>query len=253
MVRSNPPQTAASGASGASATPNTGMNTASPFGGMGGGGFGGASPLSGTGGGGFGGAGLGNMGALLDNPSVQALLGNEEFLTSMIENNPRIQRMMESNPELGRALRNPDAMREVMNAMRNPAAMQEMQRNADRALLSIENHPEGWRMLQSLYSDLDQLDEPLPSSDDTPSAPRPTQPDSPNPNNTALPNPWAPRGTSPSRSVSRMASSFAPSSPNRRSSHTLLLPFSYSHSPLTIYFDANPWFDFLLFVLDLKN
>jgi ubiquilin len=141
------------------------------------------------------------MSGLLENPAVQALLGDEQFMQSMLENNPQIQRMMQSNPEMGHMLRNPAVLREAMNAMRNPAAMQEMQRNADRAMMSIENHPEGWRMLQSMYH---QMDGPL-SDAGSASGGSSTEPDSSTtssstpattaPNTSALPNPWAPRGT----------------------------------------------------------
>ena len=143
---------------------------------------------------------LGDMSGLLDNPAVQALLGDEQFMQSMLENNPQIQRMMENNPEMGHVLRNPAVLREALNAMRSPAAMQEMQRNADRAMMSIENHPEGWRALQSMYRQMDgplseapafaETDAPSSTSSDSTSS---TTPASTTPNTTALPNPWAPR------------------------------------------------------------
>lgn len=148
-----------------------------------------------------------DMNAMMSNPAVQAMLGNEEFMRSMLENNPTIQRMAENNPELGHALRNPSVLRDMMNVMRNPAAMQEFQRNADRAMLGLENHPEGWRMLQSLYHQMDDnLGEPSTgrdsSSEDTSSASSnnasqssSNQPPPTTPNTDALPNPWAPRGT----------------------------------------------------------
>lgn len=224
LVRYRPPTTPASTtasaggayASGTSASqPQQGMpqspsassaslsGSHSPFGF---GGNGGAFGTSGGTGGMFGGL---DMNAMLDNPAVQALLSDENLMSSMIENHPQLRQMMESNPELGHALRNPALMREAMNAMRNPAAMQEMQRNADRALLSIENHPEGWRMLQSMYHQLDEpLSDPLGTrSSSTSNNESATQeannasstaarPEPTTPNSNALPNPWASRGTS---------------------------------------------------------
>lgn len=143
------------------------------------------------------------LAAMMDNPMVQAMLGDENMIQSMLENHPGLRRIAESNPEIGQALRNPQLMREMLQTMRNPAARAEMQRNADRALLSIENHPEGWRMLQSLYRQLDDpLDEAHASfsssgntaSDSSTTSTTPTRIDSATPNTTALPNPWAPRG-----------------------------------------------------------
>lgn len=201
LVRGRPPTAAPASPAASQPAPaatNTGMPT-SPFGGLGGafGGLGGSGSAPG-------GAGFGaNMGELMNNPMVQQLLQDETFMQNMLENNPRIQRLMESNPEMAAVLRNPELMRETMQAMRNPAAMQEMQRNADRALMTIENHPEGWRMLQSLYTQMEDPLDDIPSqlsqtssnnnsSSSTAQAPRP---ESASPNSAALPNPWAPRGT----------------------------------------------------------
>lgn len=222
LVRYRPPTTAAAPAattastggayaSGNAAQPQQGMpsSASSPFGGsrvgngsgLGAFGFGGNTGGLGANAGAnamFGGM---DMSAMLDNPAVQALLSNEDFMANMIENHPQLRQMMESNPEMGHAFRNPAMMREIMNAMRNPAAMQEMQRNADRALLQVENHPEGWRMLQSMYHQLDDpLSNPLGSlSDTTQTTPSTTttttQPEPTVPNTTALPNPWASGGT----------------------------------------------------------
>ena len=169
-------------------------------------GFGGNGGAFGSANGGAGGMFGGmDMNAMLESPAMQALLNDENLMNSMIENHPQLRQLMESNPEMGHALRNPALMREAMNAMRNPAAMQEMQRNADRALLSIENHPEGWRMLQSMYHQLDgPLSDPLGTISSTTTgndqsttqetSGTATRPEPATPNANALPNPWASRG-----------------------------------------------------------
>lgn len=198
LVRHRPPTSAPAAPAGTqpAANANTGMPT-SPFGGYNGaasGGFGGAGRPTVAG---FGGM---DVSAVLNNPFAQALMQDENFMQNMLENNPRIQRMLQNNPELATVLRNPELMRETMQAMRNPAAMAEMQRNADRALLSVENHPDGWRMLQRMYSDLEDPLADMPSEIDqfqqaAPSPSTPAQPESATPTASAIPNPWAPRGT----------------------------------------------------------
>lgn len=141
------------------------------------------------------------MSAMMDNPMMQALLNDETLMQNMIENSPQIRRLTESNPDMAAALRNPQVLRDAMQAMRNPAALAEMQRNADRALLTAENHPEGWRMLQSLHNAMGDPMDDIPSmnsssqSQSTTTTPTPSQPESASPNASALPNPWASRGT----------------------------------------------------------
>lgn len=147
----------------------------------------------------FGGMGGANMSALLDSPAVQSMLGDENFMQTMLENNPQIRQLTERNPEIAQALRNPAMLREAMNAMRSPAAFAEMQRNTDRAMLNIENHPEGYRLLEQLHRQMDSIndlsDMSSSSSGQDTAAQEPTRAPDVTQNSSALPNPWASRGT----------------------------------------------------------
>lgn len=123
---------------------------------------------------------------------MDSLLQNEDLLQELLENDPRIRRLTESNPELAHALRDPATLRQAAEAMRNPAMFREMQRNADRAMMNIESHPEGARLLRRLYGNIDESGSELEgfpqNSDVTPTTP-------PVPEDQPLPHLWAPRGT----------------------------------------------------------
>ncbi|KAH6581902.1 hypothetical protein BASA61_008790 [Batrachochytrium salamandrivorans] len=139
------------------------------------------------------------MAAIMNNPMMQAIFENPEFLQTMMQVDPRMRALTEENPELRAALSDPSTLREIGRGMRNPRLMQEMMRNQDRALSNIEAIPGGFNHLTSMYR---QLQEPMnagrtpdPSTDEAnrhmanilgaTSTTRAT-----GPNSQALPNPW---------------------------------------------------------------
>jgi hypothetical protein len=65
----------------------------------------------------------------LDNPIFNSLLGNPEFMSAMLESDPRISQMAEKNPEIRSLMRDPQFLRQTMKALRNPSARKEMMRN----------------------------------------------------------------------------------------------------------------------------
>ncbi|KAL7750236.1 hypothetical protein RI367_004409 [Sorochytrium milnesiophthora] len=88
----------------------------------------------------------------MNNPMMQALLDNPDFMRSILQMNPQFQRMAQENPEINHILNDPAHLRQMMQAMRNPSAMREMQRNQDRALANIEMLPGGMDALQRMYN-----------------------------------------------------------------------------------------------------
>ena len=93
-----------------------------------------------------------------NNPMVDALTSNPEFMRSMIMSNPQMQRIIDENPEIAQVINDPAYLRQMSEMMRNPRLMQEMMRNTDRALTNIENIPGGFNHLRRLYS---TVQEPL--------------------------------------------------------------------------------------------
>ncbi|KAJ3123949.1 hypothetical protein HK098_001538 [Nowakowskiella sp. JEL0407] len=139
------------------------------------------------------------------------MTANPEFMQSMLQADPRMQRLMETHPEVRHLLSDPQFMRQRMEEMMNPNMMNEAMRNQDRALSNIEAMPGGMNYLQQMYRSMHEpfaeSSDPDPSSDelnrrfaqqlglnlDT------TRP-SDSPNSEALPNPWARPNTTTSRS-----------------------------------------------------
>ncbi|XP_063001969.1 ubiquilin-4 [Elgaria multicarinata webbii] len=137
---------------------------------------------------------------IMENPLVQNMMSNPDFMRQMIMANPQMQQLMERNPEISHMLNNPELMRQTMELARNPAMMQEMMRNQDRALSNLESIPGGYNALRRMYTD---IQEPMFSaareqfgnnpfsaltgnSDSSNSQPLRTE------NREPLPNPWSP-------------------------------------------------------------
>ncbi|XP_007441317.1 ubiquilin-4, partial [Python bivittatus] len=137
---------------------------------------------------------------IMENPLVQSMMSNPDFMRQMIMANPQMQQLMERNPEITHMLNNPELMRQTMELARNPAMMQEMMRNQDRALSNLESVPGGYNALRRMYTDIQEPmfsaareqfgNNPfsaLAGSSDTPnSQPLRTE------NREPLPNPWNP-------------------------------------------------------------
>ncbi|XP_053134446.1 ubiquilin-4 [Hemicordylus capensis] len=144
---------------------------------------------------------------IMENPLVQSMMSNPDFMRQMIMANPQMQQLMERNPEISHMLNNPELMRQTMELARNPAMMQEMMRNQDRALSNLESIPGGYNALRRMYTD---IQEPMfsaareqfgnnpfsalaGSSDTSNAQPLRTE------NREPLPNPWSPSPTSQSQ------------------------------------------------------
>ncbi|XP_039224580.1 ubiquilin-4 [Crotalus tigris] len=137
---------------------------------------------------------------IMENPLVQSMMSNPDFMRRTITANPQMQQLMERNPEITHMLNNPELMRQTMELARNPAMMQEMMRNQDRALSNLESVPGGYSALRRMYTDIQEPmfsaareqfgNNPfsaLSGSSDTPnSQPLRTE------NREPLPNPWNP-------------------------------------------------------------
>ncbi|KAK4319445.1 hypothetical protein Pmani_009622 [Petrolisthes manimaculis] len=210
-------------------------HAANPFAGLGGmGGMGGMSGMGGLGG--LGGMGLGNpnfqelqqqmqremlsnpemMRQIMDNPFVQQLMNNPEYMRAIITSNPQMQQLMERNPEISHMLNNPDMLRQTMELARNPAMLQELMRSHDRALSNLESIPGGYSALQRMYRD---IQEPMLNAAQEQFGSNPfasLMGNGANPidstqagreNSAPLPNPWAPRSSSASTTAASSTSS----------------------------------------------
>jgi ubiquilin len=152
---------------------------------------------------------------LMDDPFVQNLVSNPEYIRSIITANPQIQQLMERNPEVNHILNNPEVLRQTMEMMRNPAAFQELMRTQDRALSNLESLPGGYNALRRMYTELqepmmnaaqEQLvgDNPFASflNQNAQRPPAPNPEDNPagqqsrTENRDPLPNPWSRSGGS---------------------------------------------------------
>ncbi|XP_070806752.1 ubiquilin-4 isoform X2 [Pituophis catenifer annectens] len=137
---------------------------------------------------------------IMENPLVQSMMSNPDFMRRMITANPQMQQLMERNPEITHMLNNPELMRQTMELARNPAMMQEMMRNQDRALSNLESVPGGYNALRRMYTD---IQEPMFSAareqfGNNPFSALSGSSDAPNAqplrmeNREPLPNPWNP-------------------------------------------------------------
>jgi ubiquilin len=142
---------------------------------------------------------------MMENPIVQQLMSNPDYVRTLLTSNPQMQQLMERNPEISHMLNNPELLRQTMEMVRNPSMLQELMRTQDRALSNLESIPGGYNALRRMYT---ELQEPMlnaaqeqfgsnpfaalsnnQSNDSTSGNTQRTE------NRDPLPNPWAPRTT----------------------------------------------------------
>ncbi|ORX77080.1 hypothetical protein BCR32DRAFT_329066 [Anaeromyces robustus] len=88
---------------------------------------------------------------LLDNPFVQSVMSNPDFIRSIYMSNPQFKKVIEKNPEMAQIFNDPEYLKQCMEIARNPEMMNEMLRNQDRAMNNLESIPGGFQALSSLY------------------------------------------------------------------------------------------------------
>lgn len=93
---------------------------------------------------------------IMDNPFVQQLMNNPEYMRAILTSNPQMQQLMERNPEISHMLNSPEMLRQTMELARNPAMLQELMRTHDRALSNLESIPGGYSALQRMYRDIQE-------------------------------------------------------------------------------------------------
>lgn len=93
---------------------------------------------------------------MMDNPLVQNLMSNPDYIRTLLTSNPQMQQLMERNPEISHMLNNPELLRQTMEMVRNPATLQELMRTQDRALSNLESIPGGYNALRRMYTELQE-------------------------------------------------------------------------------------------------
>jgi hypothetical protein len=138
---------------------------------------------------------------LLDNPFVQSVMSNPEFIRSIYMSNPQFKKVIEKNPEMAQIFNDPEYLKQCMEIARNPEMMNEMLRNQDRAMNNLESIPGGFQALSSLYQTVQSplLDSLRPEQDKSTKEQNEyyakkllngKKLDKSKINNDALPNPW---------------------------------------------------------------
>ena len=153
---------------------------------------------------------------MMDNPMVQSLMSNPDYVRTLLTSSPQMQQLMERNPEISHMLNNPELLRQTMEMVRNPAMLQELMRTQDRALSNLESIPGGYNALRRMYT---ELQEPMLNAAQEQFGSNPFAELVNSGNNSGqtqgtevrdpLPNPWAPR-----QAQSAAGSETSPSNPS---------------------------------------
>ncbi|XP_046439274.1 ubiquilin-1-like isoform X1 [Daphnia pulex] len=93
---------------------------------------------------------------MMDNPLVQSLMSNPDYMRQILTSNPQMQQLLERHPEINHVMNNPELLRQTMEIARNPAMLQELMRSQDRALSNLESIPGGYSALQRMYRDIQE-------------------------------------------------------------------------------------------------
>jgi len=163
----------------------------------------------------------------MQNPMMQQMMSNPEFMSSMLNSpifqnpdllmnmmnaNPQMRELMDANPQLRHVLQDPQILQQTMQAMRDPSHMANMMRNQDLAMSQIENYPGGFNALRRMY---EEVQEPMmdamsgsagsgTSSSGTPSTTTGTGSEG-----GAMPNPWGGGSSRPANRSAPMANPWA--------------------------------------------
>eukprot|EP01135_Chromosphaera_perkinsii_P005626 Nk52_evm40s355 gene=Nk52_evmTU40s355 len=141
------------------------------------------------------------MEELMNNPMLENLMTNPEFMQEMMRMNPQTRQILEAHPELNSYFQNPEVMRNALEMMRNPSFRNEMIRNNDMAMRNIESHPQGFNHLRSMYENFEapMMDAMGQEGNNNPFASLSGNNNNSNSNSNnsgqnsgPLPNPWAP-------------------------------------------------------------
>lgn len=144
------------------------------------------------------------MQSLMNSPIMEQMMNNPEMIRAAIESNPAMREVMERNPEVAHMLNDPALLRQSLETARNPELMREMMRSTDRAMSNIEAHPEGFNALRRMYTTVQEpmLNAAVEQQQQQAAAANPfaalfqgaapAAPPAGQPNNSPLPNPWAP-------------------------------------------------------------
>eukprot|EP00842_Homolaphlyctis_polyrhiza_P005954 jgi/Hompol1/635/HPOL_004248-RA len=81
----------------------------------------------------------------------QMLFENPQLMEALVLSDPRMRTLMEERPELRAALTDSSNLRFLGRAIRNPKLMKELMRNQDRMLSNIEALPGGFNHLSSMF------------------------------------------------------------------------------------------------------
>lgn len=128
-----------------------------------------------------------SMANLLNNPMVDSLLANPEFMRSMIMADPTMKQLCESNPQFAAILNDPEQLRQMIEMAKNP----EVLARAEMAMNQLENIPEANVAMQRIFGAVTnaQTDAEIASIRERP-VEVPDAPTSANPTDAPLPNPW---------------------------------------------------------------
>jgi len=129
----------------------------------------------------------------MQNPFMQQLMANPEFMRNIMMNNPQTRRMIQDHPELEQILTSPETMRQMTEIASDPDRLQEMMRTFDLQLNQIESMPGGYSLLQRYLGGHQDEGFDTPNNESTPqdhNANNNNNNDGPV-NTSSLPNPWA--------------------------------------------------------------
>jgi len=129
---------------------------------------------------------------MMQDPMVQQMFENPEFMRSMMQMNPQTRQLMESHPEIARMLEDPEMLRQGARMMANPSLMQEMMRNQDVAMGRLDAMPGGHAALARMHRDVvDPMHNAMTVGEESNTAVNQYSEDAQGHRNTApLANPW---------------------------------------------------------------
>ncbi|XP_023244571.1 ubiquilin-1-like isoform X1 [Centruroides sculpturatus] len=91
---------------------------------------------------------------IVENPFVQSLMSNPEYMKQLIFSNSQMQELMLRNPEVRKSLNNTELLKQTMEVVKNPGMLQVLLKSQDKMLNNVENSSETQEKLSE-----DKIDE----------------------------------------------------------------------------------------------
>ncbi|KAL0231928.1 hypothetical protein PCE1_002925 [Barthelona sp. PCE] len=113
-----------------------------------------------------------NMQEMMNNPMIRDMMRNmsgspdfSSMISQMGRNHPQMRQMLEDHPEMAQVMESDEFKETIERVLNDPDELQNLMRDADNALNNINSHPDGERLLNRVYTEMQPLQDSMTPSE----------------------------------------------------------------------------------------